>query len=128
MVIGALLFAAFAFGVGWMARGAVLRFGAQRGAMMGQGYGRVPGYGQNQGYGQRGRGWCGNGQGSSQYDQGNGQYDQGQLPPGHPDIGGDDGTTGGQDGYGNGYGRDNGYGQGWGRRGAPSQLSTGTPQ
>lgn len=89
IVVGALLFAVLAFGMGWSARGLALRAQfAHRGAMMGQqfggqGYGRFHGqggYGQGQGYGQ---------------------------VPGQ-----------GQGGYGQGYGgQGQGYGHGYGRRG-----------
>ena len=77
MVIGALLFAALAFGVGWTARGAVARFQVQRAGMMGQGYGQ--GYGTlppghpNIGGGREGRGMM-RGQGYGQQGQGWGQY------------------------------------------------------
>ena len=65
MVVGALLFAVLAFGVGWTARGAALRIQIARGGvMMGRQFNRGPGGGQGygQGYGQWGQG-DGSGQG-----------------------------------------------------------------
>ena len=75
MVIGALLFAALAFGLGWMARGVALRVQLARGGvMMGRQFDQSPGGGQGYGQGD-GQGY---GQGDGQWGQGNGSGSSGQ--------------------------------------------------
>jgi hypothetical protein len=99
MVIGALLFAALAFGAGWATRSAVLRAqltrgGAMMGGQFGQGLGGGQGYGQGggQGYGQGNGSGQGYGSGGQGYRHGfgrrgmmgapNGALPNGQVPGG----------------------------------------------
>jgi len=77
MVIGALFFALLAFGAGWSARGAALRFQAFHG-----GYGQTQGYGVPGGPGMRGYGGQGYGRGRRGMMGGQGQVPQ--SPQGQP--------------------------------------------
>jgi hypothetical protein len=98
MVIGTLLLAVLAFGIGWAARGAATRFQDQRAGIAGQGYGQS--FGNIPGHQGLGRGMM-RGQG---YGRGNG----------------------GQ-GYGYGQGGTGQQGQGFGGQGNGSTTPTATP-
>jgi len=83
MILGAVFFALLAFGVGWSARGAALRFQAVHG-----GYGQSQGYGVPGGPGMRGYGGQGQQPGGRGYGRGRRGMmgGQSQLPEGHPGL------------------------------------------